>query len=434
MARAATFFLALGLVYLVAFVLADGLRFEPVKDEVHFLDSAQIFAGSFEVEDLRSYPELVTPLALVAWGALENLTGAGLWAGRCLNFVLSFGLVCLVAFARSDWWPRGALAALGLLLFPYTLPLSVHLYTDIMAVAFAGLGTLALLRKRAVLAFLALSAAIATRQYLVQVPAALAAAEAFAWYRGDAERWRTALAAGAATATLGAWVVFFGGLAPRAGLDAWIPLYPAPMLEASALILHYGLYALSGVGAYFVLVEALLFRGLPPRAALLRRRNLVAGVVLAGLFLVDPPILTSNHPGGPLGRAARFLLPSPEFDLVRVGIYYVLALLTVVRFAIRIDVAFWIVAAGTVLAMKQQIPWEKYLLPTLSSLWMLRASGNLLAYGEGERTASTSKSLTKQSSPTVRLSTYAPAFVPKMLPETNVLRVRSASRSNNETG
>ena len=106
-----------------------------------------------------------------------------------------------------------------------------------------------------------------------------------------------------------------------------------------------------------------------------------------------------------MGRAARLFLPAPDYDLVRVGVYYVLALLGVIRFSSRMDASFWIVASGTVLAMKQQIPWEKYLLPTLSVLWMLKASGDLPPYGEGERTASTSKSFTKQSSPTARLST-----------------------------
>ena len=90
---------------------------------------------------------------------------------------------------------------------------------------------------------------------------------------------------------------------------------------------------------------------------------------------------------------------------MRVAVYYVLALLAALRFSRRLDAAFWVVAAGVVLSMKQQIPWEKYLLPTLSTLWMLRASGDLLPYGDDTRTESTSKSFTKQSSPKPRFST-----------------------------
>lgn len=405
MIRAPAFLLAIGLVYVATFVVADALRFEPVKDEIHFLESAKLFAGPFGTKELRSYPEVVTPLALLAWGTLERLTGSALWTGRALNLLLSFGLVCLVACSTPAAWPRGALAAAGLLLFPYTLPLSVHLYTDVMGAVFATAGTYAVARRRPVLAFVALAAAIATRQYLVQIPAALLAAEGLAWIRGDSARWKTVAATAAATATLGGWVLFFGGLAPQAGLDLWVPRYPAPMLEPSSFIVHQGLYALVGIGAYFVVLEALLFREIPSRDSLLRPRNLVAAVLLAALFAIDPPVLTSSHPGGPLGRASRILLPAPDFDALRVALYFPLALLAAVRFSRRFDAAFWIVAAGVVIAMKQQIPWEKYLLPTLSSLWVLRALGDLPAYGEEARSVAASKGFAKQSSPSPRLST-----------------------------
>jgi hypothetical protein len=405
MIRAPTLLLALGFVYLATFAIADGLRFDPVKDEIHFLESSRAFAGQFDLEDLRNYPEVITPLALVVWGSLERATGEGLWVGRFLNLALSFGLICLIAFAWRSTWPRGALAVLGLLAFPYTLPLSVHLYTDMMAAALAGLGTAALLKRRPVLAFVGLGAAIATRQYLLQVSAALAISEAIAWLRGDRARWKTAAAAGAASVTFVGWIGFFGGLAPAAGLAAWIPRYPAPMLEPSSFILHYGLYALTGIGAYFVVVEAVLFRRLPDRASLTRWPNFAAAAVLAALFLIDPPVLSLAHTGGPIGRVTRVLLPAPDYDLIRVVIYYGLALLAVIRFSGRMDAAFWVVLGGVVLSMKQQIPWEKYLLPTLSTLWMLVAAGELSAYGAGERTDSTSKSFEKQSSPNPRFST-----------------------------
>ena len=339
------------------------------------------------------------------WGQLERFTGEGLWAGRFLDLVLSFALVCSIAFAKPSAWPRSGLAATGLLLFPYTLLLAPYLYTDVMAAFFAALGTLAVLRRRPGWAFVAFSVAIATRQYLVQIPAAFVAAETLAWWRGAPERWKTALASAAAAGTLGGWFLFFGGLAPQAGLDAWIPKYPAPMLDPSAFILHYGLYALTGIGAYFVVVEAALFRELPARRQILELRTPILAIALGVLFVVDPPVLTASHPGGPLGRVCRILLPSPAFDLPRVGVYYVLALLAVLRFSRKLDAAFWVVAAGVVLSMKQQIPWEKYLLPTLSTLWLLRASGELVPYGAGDRTEATSNGFTKQSSPSPRFST-----------------------------
>jgi len=406
MIRTRTFLGGVAIAFVVTFLAADGLRFEPEKDEIHFRASAEAFRGGFAVDALRSYPEVVTPLALVVWGELEHFTGAGLRLGRLLNLALMLAVVCMVAFAAPAAWPRGALAAIGLLVFPYSLPLAAHLYTDVIAVFFAVAGTLALARGRPVLACIAFAGGIATRQYVIQIPAALAAAECVAWLRGDGVRWKTLLACGISGLTLLGWVAFFGGLAPQAGIDAWVSRYPAPMMSATGLVLHHGLYALTGIGAYFVLVEALLFRRSPLPRELLGRRTLALALALAAVFWLDPPVLSASHTGGPIGRVARVLLPAPDFDVVRVSLYYLLALLAVLRFAGRLDAGFWVVAAGFVLAMKQQLPWEKYLFPTLAVLWTLVSLGQVQGYRDADaRTDATSNRFVKQALPSSGFNT-----------------------------
>jgi hypothetical protein len=376
-----TFLAGVVLACAAAFAFSDGLHQEPEKDETHFLHSSYGFRGAFGLEALRDYPELVTPLALVIWGELDHLTGDGLYYGRLLNLALTFAMVCLVAFCAPKDWPRGALAALGLLLFPYTLPLGVHLYTDTLAVFAVVAGTVALARSRPVLAWVAFSCAIATRQYTVQIPAALAAAEALGWLRGERERWKAVAACGAACATLLDWIAFYGGLANEAGIEDWVGFYPAPMMHATEFLLDQGLYALAGLGVFFVAVEAVLFRCNPVSPELRSPRGALLALALAGLFWLDPPVLTANHPGGPIGRAALLLLPAPDFDWARVAIYYALALLAVGRFAARIDAGFWLVSAVFLLAMKQQLPWEKYLFPTLAVLWTLVSLGRFAITG-----------------------------------------------------
>jgi hypothetical protein len=390
----------LTLVFLATFALAAGLHFEPEKDELHFLSSAKAFEGRFGLEALRSYPELVTPLALVIWGEIHALTGDALYFGRLLNLVLTFAMACLVAFCAPRDWPRGALAAVGLLLFPYTLPLGVHLYTDALAILLTMAGTIALFRSRFVLAFCAFSCAIATRQYMVQIPIALAASEALLWLSGRRDRWKAVVACGASTATVLAWIAFFGGLANPVGIDDWIRWYPAPMMSASAFILHQGLYTLMGVGAYFVVVEAVLFRRLPIPREMLNWRGTLLALGLIGLFWLDPPLLSFDHPGGPIGRTTRAALPPPDYDGVRVAIYCALAVLGLLRFAGRFDAGFWVVAAGVVLAMKQQIPWEKYHYPTIAVLWTLVSLGQLAGYrAGGARSEVDENALTKQAVP-----------------------------------
>src|SRR5258705_13901532 len=119
----------------------------------------------------------------------------------------------------------------------------------------------------------------------------------------------------------------------------------------------------------------MLFRRNPVSRELLSARGALLALALAALFWLDPPVLTTNHPGGPIGRTMMVYLPAPDFDWARVAIYYVLALLTVGRFARRIDAGFWLVSAVFLLAMKQQLPWEKYLFPTLAVLWTLVSLG-----------------------------------------------------------
>jgi hypothetical protein len=382
-----TFLAGAVLVCAATFALSSGLHFEPEKDETHFLHSSYVFRGAFGIEALRDYPELVTPLALVIWGELDHLTGDGLYYGRLLNLALTFAMVCLVAFCAPKDWPRGALAALGLLLFPYTLPLGVHLYTDTLAVFAVVSGTVALARRRPLLAWFAFACAIATRQYTVQIPAALGAAEALGWLHGERERWKAVAACGAACATLLGWIAFYGGLANEAGIADWVGFYPAPMMHATEFLLHQGLYALAGLGAFFAVVEAVLFRRHPVARELRSARGALFALLLAGLFWLDPPVLTANHPGGPIGRTAVLLLPAPDFDWARVAIYYALALLAVGRFAGRIDEGFWLVLAVFTLAMKQQLPWEKYLFPTLAVLWTLASLGRFATTAPAARAA-----------------------------------------------
>ena len=363
-------------VFLLAAVVSGGLGVAPAKDEVHFWESASRFAGSFTFEDLRGYPEVVTPLALVAWGQIDHWTGGGIAAGRAFILAISLAFaVFLLGTGRgtAEGPRRAALATFAWLAFPYTLPLSVSLYTDVPAAVLGAVGAALHFRGRLGWAFLCFAAAIATRQYLVQIPAAVVAAEGIAVLAGQRERVVPALVAAAAAGTLLLWIAFFGGLAPAPGLEYWVPRYPAPMLEPTQFIWHYGFYALVGVGVWYVLPEIVLFGRHAALRSVSARRLAVTAALLALLFAVDPPLLTDAHPGGPFGRVLRWIFPTGIGDIPRALVFYGAALLAALRFGGRFDLAFWLVAATTVLQTKSQIPWEKYLLPTLATLWTLKA-------------------------------------------------------------
>jgi hypothetical protein len=366
---------AIALVYGVTLVLADGLAFEPVKDERHFWSSSQLFAGPFppDLETLRSYPEVVTPLALVVWGQLEHYTGDGMFAGRLLNWILSLWLIGLVTLGAGGRTRRAVMAAAGLAAFPYYMSLSVHLYTDLPALFLGVFGLHFHVRGRRSLAFLFFALAIATRQYLVLLPAAVAAYDLVGALRGDRTKWASGLLAAGAAATLLGWFAFYGGLAPAPGLAYWMPLFPAPMMEPLQFMVDYGLYALTGLAVYYVIPESILFPGAfdwrelrTPRAAIW------AGVVAVAVVAVGH-VLVGHEAGGPFGRAVRFALPGETLSPLRTAIFAVLAWVTIVRFSRRLDIHTWLVMGCFALSTKTQIPWEKYLLPTVGALWYLRS-------------------------------------------------------------
>jgi len=364
------FLVALCIAYAVAAAVEDGLHQPLFKDEKHFWSTVQVFRGyGFppSVEELRSYPEVLTPLSFIVWSQLDNHTGAGPFGGRLLNLLLSFTAISIIALRRR---PDDAalLAGVGMLLYPYTLPLSVHLYTDVLAVFLVLLGTALYAHRQPIVASVFLALAIATRQYMLAVPTALTAWALIEWVRGRQHEISLWLAPATAAATIFIWLLVFGGLGPSAGMEKWVPLFPAPMLEFFKFIPGYGLYVLTLIGAFFVIPEFLLYRrwraisfdGIP--------RGLIIAAVLGIAYATFPP-MTYTAPMGALDRVIRPVAPN---DFVRMVIFYGLALTTCLRFT-RFDLAFWILLVTFFMNMKAQLAWEKYAFPTLAVLWYLKS-------------------------------------------------------------
>jgi hypothetical protein len=367
-------------IYAAMFLFMDGLRFEPRLDEEHFWKTTEEhFVGSFppSLDSLRSYPEIITPLSYIIWGQLDRLTSEGIFAGRILNLLFSVSMVTLLAYSRRPSSLAGPLAAVGLLLYPYFIALSTHLYTDTIAAFFALFALHAHARGWLLSSIVLFALAISTRQYLIQIPAAIVLWEAWRIFQGEPRR-RELASAIAASATLLGWIFFWGGLAPQAGMAAWIPQYPSPMFDVFWFKLEYGNYFLVCVGIYFVIPEMLLFRRWPSPQLFRSRSFMLCVLGTACLFLLAPPFLSTGFPGGAFGRFTRWMLPGAVGDIARIVLYYSLALLTALRFFRKIDLGFWIVSIACIMAMKSQIPWEKYIFPTLTALWYLRSRPGLL--------------------------------------------------------
>jgi hypothetical protein len=359
-------------VFGLAILSLGGLTFPLHKDEYWFWRQTVFFVERWPpgLAELRSYTEPMTPLSFLVWATIERATGAGVMGGRLLNILLSVSILCMIGARRRDPQRRGLIAACGLLLFPYTIPLSIYLYTDIPAAFLVLLGTWLYARRHPVWSALAFALAIATRQYMVVFPLAIAAAEIAPAIAGQSD-WkpRRTLPPLAAAASLGGWFFFFGSLGPPAGMEDWSRHVDAITNAVPA----YGLYALSCLGAYFVVPEFLLYRRWRERGRLVSARSVALGALVAILFALAPPA-SQGVSMGALNRLTLAVLPPEVFGsagvAIRNSLFALLAWLACLRFA-RLDLVGWLVLGHVALMVMSFEAWEKYDLTVLVVLWYL---------------------------------------------------------------
>lgn len=363
---------AVAFTYALVFMALDGLRFPLRGDETHFWPTALRFSQAAfpNVELLRSYGQLNTPLPFLLWGGLERVLGLGVFAARLLNFLVSFAIVVFLAITAMRCLPgwRGAVPAVGVLFFPYFLAIGTHAYTDMLPAALVLLGVHLHLTGRYYTGAAAFALAIAGRQYMVAFPVALLVFETLRtrdcgpWIL---HRW---IAPVLAAATLGGWYLFFGGFGPTAEIaDQAIVT-----ARAEALLPRNSLYFLACVGLYFAAPMLVLTRTridvqfLPT----IRGAALAGGMLL--LFVLFPPLQNHNFPIPTMGyfdRALRPWLP----DTVRILVFYAFALLAVVQLRHR-QLAFVLLLVNAALMSKAHIAWDKYALPLIVVLWYLEAA------------------------------------------------------------
>ncbi|MEM9006816.1 MAG: hypothetical protein AAGE59_25230 [Cyanobacteria bacterium P01_F01_bin.86] len=367
---------SIAVIYIGLVVWLDFLQGPYLWDETHFWETSLTFSDRLmpNLNDLRDYQELSTPLPFIIFGALEYLFGQGIFAGRLLNLILSLVMVFMIGWPSPKKGGRAILCVIGLFLCPYYLLFSGHLYTEMMACFWGLIGISSYFRNRHILSSLAFILAIASRQYMLAFPMGIAAYEIFCALklkankldRGKSSILKMLVFTVASLSILG-WIVLFGGLAPVSSFD----VRPAPNVQRSLLALtpNSGLYALSIIGLYFVIPELLLFwKDFSLRQVLQQRRKkhlyLVICSILLVLFIIFPPSLLAR---GPLIKLAAFM----STDFLKLGLFYCLAALTCVRFA-KLNLGTWLLLFHSLIMMKA-FPWDKYALPLLVVLWFLKS-------------------------------------------------------------
>lgn len=354
--------------YLILFLASKRFNFPLIWDEVRFWQVSLSFSHQLlpDLSQLKNYSELNTPLPFIIFGVIEYLFKQGVAAGRLFNFVLSFILVFLIGVPIHRRLQVGLLSMMGLLVFPYYLWLSMHLYTDIIAVFFVFFGVWFYLHNRHIPSSLSFILAIASRQFMLAFPIAIILYEIASSLQSKSftklrlQPLLRALAPILAAATILGWVWLFQGLAPVAG----IAKYSTPEVQQSIFNIDpaSSLYFLACLGLYFVIPEWILFsRKLNPKALFTRKNGYIAiGLLLLSIWFP----LEYSH--GILTKLSNIL---PLFS-VR-AIHYGLAVLACIRFS-QVNFTFWLVLANCLLMLKA-FPWDKYTLPLITVLWYLKS-------------------------------------------------------------
>ena len=364
------FWLLLGAVYAIVFLVADRLMFVLDRDELHFWPTSVGFSGHFDLSTLRQYSELNTPLCFIIFGQFARFSEHGLWLARCFNLALSACVLVLIAYARGRVTLRSLLASAGLITCAYFILFSTHVYSDTIAAFCVSLGLWLQLRGRFLGAASAWTLAIATRQYMVAFPLAVAGWEYFR-PRPSARHvscaWVLPLIA---AASLAAWMILFGGLVPP---NMAVGVWPA---DRGRFFLDHSLYFVTCVGVYYGIPNLLIFGWTPRLNHAFGVRTMVLAIILALMFAIAPPLKNSApyvSTMGYLDKGAHWMVDGfPAATALRVTVFYACALWTVLRFA-HASLATWLVASNAAVMIGAPQAWDKYVVPLVCTLWLLDA-------------------------------------------------------------
>lgn len=406
------FLLIVSAIYLSLFVKLDFLQGPMMWDEGHFWQTSLGFSNRLfpTIDQLRSYNELTTPLPFVMYGVLEYLFRQGIFAGRLLSLSLSILIVLLIGWPKQRRDKRSLLCFVGLIMCPYYLWYCGLLYTDIIACFWVLLGFVAYVRNRHLWSCIAFIFAIASRQYMLVFPLAIALQELARAVRADNQPWLTRIrslnwpnwmmkcrsaqwwshqwrwiAPLVAALSIFGWFYLFQGLTPQIPIvesPGGLPTVPPPKVPTVqktvwAITPGVALNFLAWVSLYIVIPEAILFH---PIKKLRRAKSYIechwprVVLIALGLLLFTlcfPPSLSG------LGLLAKITSRAPAEGLATVFVYG-LSLLACLRFN-KIDLLSLSILLNSLLMMKAY-PWDKYILPLVVVFWYLKSIGYLDGY------------------------------------------------------
>jgi len=371
-------FIVIGFIYTSLFLVANQLQGPYWGDEKSFYETSQDFSQHLipGIEQIRNYDQLNTPLIFILFGQIERLFHAGVFGGRLFSFLLSI-IISVLTIHFSERKSYTALFVLvGLFLYPYFLWFSTRYYTDIPATFLSFLGLIFYLKRAHFLSTLFFLLGIASRQYLLIFPLAIACHELVCAVRARRIPSLSFFFPVFAALSILGWFLIFGGLAPNDSFEVRnVPPVQRSLLDVDP---KNGFYALANLGLFYVIPEWLLFRRSSNWSLHFSwfRAILISWILALSIFFSVPEF----------GKGIMWqLFQLPIIELQPGILFSSLVLIASLRFFfISFGLTSWLVFYHTLIMMKA-FAWDKYTLPLLVALWFLRAWSSTPSHSTSSR-------------------------------------------------
>lgn len=365
---------AILILYFIIFNLFGQLGFPIRKDETHFWPTSLKFSKDWvpSIDLLKNYDELSTPLSFIIFGTVEHIFHGGIFAGRLINLILSLGILSIFVFISEGKNRKYLFSVIGVLIYPYSIACSTHLYTDMIATFFVLIGFISYLNHLNLMSCLFFVLAISSRQYMLAFPLGILIFEALNLVKAQNANLMKPIAMRSlyqfiACLSIIGWVLFWRNYGP--GLE--VAKQNISTVSFLKLFPDHSLYFLSCLGFYFVIPELILVKRNTFIMNLFNKKVIIVSISVFVLFLFFPPYQNVDYNIPTMGYMDK-LFRLFGGDFIRMTLFYILALMACLRFlAINLESLF--VLSNVLVMIKSHIAWDKYLLPLIVILWFLNA-------------------------------------------------------------
>lgn len=305
---------------------------------------------------LEKFPGPMTPLYFIIFGWIEKLFNLGVVGIRAINSVLA--IIILLLIWKDSKSPKNFIfVSLILIIAPYFISLSISAYTDILFFILTLCGFILYKKEKYWWSAIFFTLSIATRQFGVIIPLALAV-DSFFSKNSKKIKW---ISPAIAASSLILWFILFGFS------------FTPPALKISGLYFnpYSGIYFLTTIFAQFIILEIVLF-GNYKDLKIYNYQSLIIFILSLALFLIFPvPDLYWVDKFSILFFISINLPP-----LLSAILYSIFASLAVIRFKEnRFIILLFIL--NMIILTTLRVGWDKYTLIVTLLLCYMKSSGLL---------------------------------------------------------